>query len=386
MQTFPRCVVSLVVATLPIAALVAQRAAPAAPTFALPAGEHRLEAFVDLLGQITRQPIACDEAALAADEDTVHVARDLRLDGDAFEDVARTLLFRRGFVIVADGQARRVVPLSRPELYTQAPQQLVLEAVLARPACVAYVTTTLPCAGELAQRSVEMLRPFFSFGPKGYGLSLAAVDGGVQLTGITDQVAYAVQLLRVANGEPLQATAPLAWSTHGELAWPGGKTTLGAFAATFGKALDADLLIDHLAGASDASLDLGEAAQLAPAEWFARSTQLLRGRRCVVVPLLPQQRVFELLPMHGPRADEMAWRVRIEPCERVADTADVVPVATIYTPQHIGVGGAMGVLRAKMQGGGGMTVSTLDGVRLLLCAPRDELATAIAALQAADVE
>lgn len=78
--------------------------------------------------------------------------------------------------------------------------------------------------------------------------------------------------------------------------------------------------------------------------------------------------------------------MRFEAAERVGDRNDVVPVATLYTPQHIGVRGAMGVLRARMQGGSGMIVSTLDGVRLLMCAPRDELAAAIAAIQAADVK
>lgn len=353
--------------------------------FTLVAGEHPVRALVDLTAQIRKVRIHWDEAELGAGDQRVVVQRELRLDGDSFEDVATTLLFYCGFLIVPAeeaGEYRVIAVRKAPDpnvAVSRTPEQ-----ILARPARVEFVTTKVALGeGPDVVLRVSALRPLLA----SLSLRVKADGSDLVLTGSTEQIAFALRTLQLYEGKTPATMPEIVWRGMGALAWPGGKTSQAAFTKLLAATLDANTLDGNaIAGAAEVQVDLGEPTELAAADWFARATQVLRKVDQVIVPVDRQHRVFVLRSLQDPRAREICWSSYFEAPDQVAKSAAILPVVTAYDLQHVEVTAAMNRLRPKFAAMRNLTFGTMTGRRLLLSGLRDDVGDMLASLREIDVE
>jgi len=353
--------------------------------FTLAAGEHRIEAFVDLTSQIRKVAIDCEADELDhAYERALHVQRELQLGNADWEDLATTLLLYQRLLLVPakKGNGQRIVALIRGVDLSELAVERSPGDVLARPHRIEWVTTVVPGGDIAPQVQINMLRPVFAFSRDPVPLHFEAAENGIRLTGTTDQVAFAIRLLHALGGQPVTATAPLTWSDDEPRRWPGGEMGTKEFVQLVATTLDANV-VGHI---PDGSVDLGDPAELAPADWFAAATRIWREAELALLPLVPAHRVLLLGSLRGARAGEMMWRAAFEPPARVGASNDIVPVATVLALEHITCNVASNTLRPWIGVGRKLTIGSLGQDRILLYGMRDEVAGATELIQAADVK
>ncbi len=368
-------------ATAALAQDAARPSPPPTPVFTLAAGRHDLQAFVDLTAQIRKAPIRFAVADSEAAARPVVVQRELRLDAVAFEDVATTLLFASGVLIVPDerpGEFRAVATDgTAPELAMAVPRTPA--ELAARPHRLEYVTTTVPCPADQVARRLNLLRPFFAARGGLWRLRPAAAEGALSLTGTTRQVISALTLLQLQEGTKPVATPAPTWRDKLGLPWPGGAMQLPDFVDLLAERLDGNVLGDITA----LRLDLGAAAELPPSRWYARATQVLRAADRVLVPLDPERRIFTLLPLQG--SDALgSWHAGYEPATMVAASDAIVPVLTTIELQHMTTAQAANLLRPRLVGSPTLIWGSLSPQLLVACGLRDEVAKVVAEVRVAE--
>jgi hypothetical protein len=351
------------------------------PQFALPAGRHGVDELIGLLGQIRKTAICCERDELERATGPVMLQRELRLDGDAFDDVVTTLLFHRGLMVVpAKAPGGQQVIAMDERLRDTAIARTPAE-ILARPGRLEFVTTSVPPSGLPVMQRAMVLRPLFGMDRTPWAMRIGVDGQQVTLTGSSEQVAFALRVLQLVDGNTPTLQPAIAWSATSPLSWPGGKMTGVAFMKLFADTLDANVLGE--AGAAE--LDLGAAAQLSAAEWFASATKALHSIGQVIVPAEAAHRVFLLRSKQDARFAEVTWRSTFETNEQVLQYTAVRPVLTVFSLQHVELTAAMNQLRPMLMGGGGLTVGSLGPSRLLLAGLRDNVAKVIEQLQGIDV-
>ena len=354
-----------------------------APVFTLPAGQHGLAELVNLLGQIRNCEIDCAAAELdAVDNQKVLLQRELQLAAPEFEDVVTTVLFYRGLVVVPDqraGRQRAIAMRDRVRLHDSAVARTAAE-LLARPSRIEFATTILRTdPSEIMQRKNVLCLLVSSMGSP-HPVTVQDVDGGMQLTGSTEQLAHALKAIGLLDGVQPEPAPAIGWPA-GTLPWPGGKMRLTKFLAAFSSNLNANLI-----GSPDGrEVDLGAAEQLSAAQWWSRATVVLRSVDHAIVPVVPSSRVFLLRELNDRGAKEIYWRAAFEAPEAVLQAAAIEPVMTLHECKHISIDVAMRIVRPPV----GKRASTLTVARtgptgLLFVGLRDDVAQAVQSLREAD--
>jgi hypothetical protein len=111
----------------------------------------------------------------------------------------------------------------------------------------------------------------------------------------------------------------------------------------------------------------------------------LREADRVLVPVDPTHRVFLVRALKDRGSREIAWRARFLPADEIDGTGAIMPVATMFSPQHVDVTKLVSAMRPRVVAGSSLTAGTCDGKRVLLCGLSDEVAAAIAVLRELDV-
>ena len=347
-----------------------------APLFTMAAGEHDLVSLVDLLAQVRKARIHSDRNELEGFADaTVHLQRELRVDGDAFENVATALLQEHGFIIVPEEDGTyRVRTFGELHELEGAAIERTPQEIFGRPAKVEFITTAVPA--EIAPLDwYNRLRPTLVSVNTPCRLLLGREDGKLVLTGTTQQVGFALRLIQAARGLEPAAQPPIGWREDAPLPWPGGRMPLRRFTALFADTLDANVLGPPV----DIELDLGQAERLRPDQWFARATQVLHDQGNALLPADVQHRVFLLLSLRGPRSNEIFWRARFDPPDSIAENPAGMPVFTAYEMQHIRAGLAAGALRGRR-----IIVSVMSSEAIVLIGMRPDVVDALEAVRKAD--
>jgi hypothetical protein len=378
-------------ALVPLAALAAQSpdTAPSRPSkpasFTLPAGEHGLTELVNLLGQIRKCEIACAAADLdAVDNQKVLLQRELQLSDAEFEDVVTTLLFYRGLVVVPGdrpGHQQAIAMLDKTRLQEAAAPRTTAE-ILARPNRLEFATTILPTDPSQTLLRLNMLRPIFAATgrPNPRAMTMQQAEGGIRLTGSTEQLACALKTIGLLDGVKPEPEPPIDWPA-GTLPWPGGKTTLTKFLAAFTSSLDANVI----GYPADREVDLGTAEQLPAADWWSRATIVLRSIDLTIVPVVAGSRVFLLRALNERGANEIQWRAAYEAPEALLQATAIVPVMTLHECEHVGFDVAMRAIRPAFgKPGGTLTVVSTGPRRALFVGLRDDVAKALRLVFAAD--
>jgi hypothetical protein len=376
---------------LPLTAVVAQSPTPTpipptkAASFTLPAGQHALTELVNLLGQIRNCEIDCAVEELAAvDDQKVLLQRELQLTAPEFEDVVTTVLFYRGLVVVPGdraGRQRAITVLDKARLHETAIARTTAE-ILARPSRIEFASTLLPTDPSQLELRLNILRPFFAAigRPNPWAMTMDKAEGGIQLTGSTEQIGYALKMIGLLDGVRPQPAPAIEWQVA-MLAWPGGKMPLTKFLAAFTANLDANLIGDPV----DRQVDLGAQEQLSPAAWWTRATMVLRAIDIAIVPVVPQSRVFLLRALNDRGAREIQWRAAFEAPDAVLQEAAIVPVMTVHECKHVDVSAARGAMRPAFgKPGGTLTVVSTNPTSLLFVGLRDDVAKALQLVRAAD--
>ena len=376
---------------IPLAALAAQPpdAAPVRPSkpasFTLPAGEHGLSELLNLLGQIRKCEIGCAAAELdAVDNQKVLLQRELQLSDAEFEDVVTTLLFYRGLVVVPGdrpGHQQAIAMLDKTRLQEAAAPRTTAE-ILARPNRLEFATTILPTDPSQTLLRLNMLRPFFA------ATGRTEPQGDDHAAGRrrhpTDRLDRAARLRaeddRLLDGVKPDPAPPIDWPA-GTLPWPGGKTTLTKFLATFTSSLNANVI----GYPADREVDLGAAEQLPAADWWSRATIVLRSIDLTIVPVVAGSRVFLLRALNERGANEIQWRAAYEAPETLLQATAIVPVMTLHECKHVGIDVAMRAVRPAFgKPGGTLTAASTGPTGLLFVGLRDDVAKALQMVRAAD--
>lgn len=359
-------------------------AAARSPQFTLPAGQHRLDELIGLLGQIRKTTIRCERDEIALGLGPVALQRELLLDGAAFDDVVTTLLFYRGLIVVPDAaQGLQVIALDDAERLRSAAVGRTAAEILARPGRLEFATTKVP-AGKLPMAGrIGVLRALFGMNRVPWAMQMVADGEDMRLTGSTEQLAVALRVLQLLDDTAPTVAPAVAWAGAAPLSWPGGRMTQAAFLQLFANTLDANVLGEVGGG----EVDLGAPARLPAAEWFSRATVALDAIDEVIVAAAAPHRVFLLRSKHEARFREVIWRSGFESNEQVAKSTAVRPVLTVYALQHISSAAATNQLRPMLRGLGSSTlvVGTLSPSRLLVGGLRDEVARVIEQLHKVDV-
>ena len=376
---------------IPLAALAAQTpdAAPVRPgkpaSFTLPAGEHGLSELLNLLGQIRKCEIGCAAADLdAVDKQKVLLQRELQLSDAEFEDVVTSLLFYRGLVVVPGdrpGHQQAIAMLDKARLQEAAAPRTTAE-ILLRPNRIEFATTILPTDPSQLELRLNMLRPFFAATgrPNPWAMTVGKAEGGIQLTGSTEQLVSALKTIGLLDGVKPEPAPPIDWPS-GTLSWPGGKTTLTKFLAAFTASLDANLI----GNPAEREVDLGAPEQLSAAAWWSRATMVLRAIDTAIVPVVPQSRVFLLRALNDRGAREIQWRAAYEDPETLLQATAIVPVMTLHECKHVGIDVAMRAVRPAFgKPGGTLTAASTGPTGLLFVGLRDDVAKALQLVRAAD--
>lgn len=362
---------------------------PKAAVFTLPAGQHSVAELINLLGQIRKCEIHHDPAELDDNGDhKIVLQRELQLDGDAFEDVVTTILFYRQLMVVPGDKppAQRAIAMKDAEELRRAASARTADEILSRPSRAEFVSTTLPPGPVPDVVRINMLRPFFANAgrPSPWQMNINLVDDKIQLTGTTEQLAFALNIVGLLSGDAKRPSSPaIAWRSTEPLPWPGGKMPLTALMKLFTDTLDANLIGEP----SDREVDLGARAQLPAAEWFARATAVVRSIDEVIVPVVHSHRVFLLRSLANRGADEVMWRSSFESPEEVSRATSIVPVITEFVCKHARANEAMRAVRPIL----GRPLSTMilgafsaKNDRLLISGLRNEVAEVLDVLRKAD--
>jgi len=195
------------------AACVSQQPAPAKAPFVLEAGEIALPSLIDRCAAYLGANIL-----VAPDEMVGPAAQPIRLqqaittDQVGCEELLAEMLYRSGFALTHSndkGTMLEVISMNGPRARIVANRSvsLSMEDVLARPNLKRWVTTTVPLQHVNAVIATNALRPFFAStgAPTGAGsLTLGNVgnNSSMLLSGMQDQVAQAVRLLRTVDVPP----------------------------------------------------------------------------------------------------------------------------------------------------------------------------------------
>nr|MCU0866747.1 hypothetical protein [Planctomycetota bacterium] len=254
--------------------------------------------------------------------------------------------------------------------------------VLLRPSRIEFATTLLPTDPSQLELRLNMLRPFFAAigRPNPWAMTMHKAEDGIQLTGSTEQIVYALKTIDVFDGKRPEPAPELVWPA-GTLSWPGGKMPLTRFLAAFTTNLDANLLGDP----AEHEVDLGAAEQLSAAQWWTRATMVLRSIDHAILPVVPQSRVFLLRALNGRGANEIQWRAAYEAPEAVLQATAIVPVMTVHESKHVDVSTAMRTLRPAFgKPGGTLTAASTGPTGLLFVGLRDDVAKALQLVRDAD--
>ena len=189
--------------------------APAAPPFALAAGELKIGDLIDRAADYLKRNILVHEQELANTGQTSNVFKlqqPIVTDHDGCEELLTTMLYARGFAVMALDESKglyEVVSMNGPrarEVFNRAAQRSS-EQVLARPNLKMPVTVVVPMKHTNATIATNALRPFFASAgsPQGAGsLSIGNVgnNSAMLLSGMQDQVANAIRLVQLADVPP----------------------------------------------------------------------------------------------------------------------------------------------------------------------------------------
>jgi hypothetical protein len=362
-----------------ISALPAQAPSRSKPTFVLAAGEHRIDAFCDLTGQIRKAAVDIDRSLLAdVLDERLDIQRDLMLPVEAWEDVATSILMTRGLLLVPSDRAGRLRLLSfRKSLDLDDGCVLrTARQLLARPRRIELVSVEVATGDADHRPFIHALRPFFMF--EHTTLEIDSVEQAVRLTGTTSTVVPALRLLHVLLDRPVPDDPPVRFQGQAELTWPGGEMSAPAFVSLAARTLDANVV----GKVSDVELKLGEAAELTATDWYARASHALRLAGQILVPIVPEQRVFLLAPVKSVERQWMALS-RYESPDTVALSKDVTPVMTVMTVAPEDMRRAQGLLRPQFaRRSPGLTVGSVGRDKLILLGLRSDVAEAVAMIRA----
>ena len=350
----------------------------------LPAGEHELGALVDMIAQARKVEIHRDQLG-DFEPGAVVVQRELRLDAVAFEDIAATMLYYQGFMIVpaaAAGEYRVVAVRNREEL-REAAVSRTPDEILARPSRVELVTTLLP-AGDHWLFRLQALAPFLFCRNQPASVRFSVVDGEARLTGSTAEVAFALRVIDALDGGAPAAVPPIEWLGNDLLTWPGGTMSRERFLELFVDTLDANVIARTFS--VELELDLGEPAQLPPAEWFARATQVLFAGHQGIATVCAPHRVFLVRAKYGPDYLELMCRAEFEPAGDDAQSTTLVQVVTTFEPRNVTPAAASQATRARRDELRGTCLAYMGGTRMLLYGRRDQVTAALALLRDIDTQ
>lgn len=338
----------------------------------LTAGEHRFSSLIELAEKLHGKAIAADERALGPRlAQRIVLQNALELDAASAADLVSELLFSRSILIGTAGEQLQAFAYSG-----RGPQPSAIErepdAILLRPHRMELVTTKI-ASGEQMQIRVNVLRPFLASIGRGPGIKITPMAEQLQLTGPTDQIVLALQLLALADGDPVPPQAPIRWRDDKTLPWPGGEMDPERFVELFCRTLRANVIGE---ARTVSTMDLGEPAALSAADWFARATEVAHAAKLLLAPILPEQRVFAIGPVGG----DVEQRLAIQPMEEVRNGHAITPVLTVYELQRVPSVLAANMLRPKLSGKR-VTVGSLDAAsRLVISGLRHEVSQAIEAM------
>lgn len=187
---------------------VAQEPAVAAKPFAVEAGETKLTEFIDRCAAYLQwNVLTADQEMAGAPAAPIRLQQRIEVDRAGCEDLLTSMLVRSGFVLTVVDERKHlyeVLNLSGPrgrEIIPRAVRRTP-EEVLARPALRFPVTTVVELQHINAPIATNALRPFFA--SAGGGMSSLTIGNAgnnttILLSGLQDQVATAIGLLRTAD-------------------------------------------------------------------------------------------------------------------------------------------------------------------------------------------
>jgi len=360
-----------------ISALPAQEARQPKPMFVLAAGEHRIDAFINLTGQIRKAAVDVDTELFAEVlDERLGIQRDLELDAEAWEDVATSILMTRNLMLAPTQQAGRLRLVSfKDDLDHDGCTPRTERQLLERPRRVELVTVEVPTGDAAHSQFIMSLRPFFMM--ERATLDIESARQAIRLTGSTAAVVPALRLLRALLGRPIPEDPPVNFESQDKLAWPGGELTASAFVSLVAQMLDANVV----GKVPDIKLQLGEAAELSVTDFYARASQVLRRSGQVLVPLVPEQRVFLLASAQSVARQWMSLS-RYESPDTVGKSKDVTPVMTVLTVPPDKMQQYHGLLRPAFgQRRPGLTIGSVGRERMILMGLRSDVAEAVAMIR-----
>ncbi|MCR9247108.1 MAG: hypothetical protein NXI31_18910 [bacterium] len=318
----------------------ATRRAPPESRFTMAAGDHDLAAFVDLLAQIKKCTIKCpDDLQGFTPEHPLTLQRELRLTADEFEDIATTLLYTHGLVIVEprDSGRRTVIPIEPlaaaeqvHHIATRAPA-----AVLARPNRIEYLRTRYRPTRDV-RIALNMMRPMFMLGSPTQVPKLEIADGSLQISGLTPVVVAALRYLALVDQQPIPPTPGLALPTTLRTATPSGSVSLTELVARTSRALDANILVPD--SMPELELEFPAVGTLDAHTWLTHTTALLAEHHLTLITLNAKNRVLQLMPTRAGRATdaELFWRAEILDVDGALDPdGPTRPVMVMIPLQHV---------------------------------------------------
>jgi len=362
----------------------AQEAKRRQPKFTLPAGTHALDELVDRVVQARAKPIQIAEATrkqLHSHRVAIHT--ELELPATAFADVVATLLLQQDVVLAYEGDRKQMQAVvftntgTPPEIHAQ---PVTVAQVLERPSRAAWVTTLVDTGDASVNQAFMFLRLQYVMvrGARKLQFEIEKEEEKIRLTGMTDQVAFAIKLLHSMYGAATATKSKMPdWdrTRAGKHTWPGNDLKRSELATLAGKELGCNLVLTGNPD-EDPRIDLGKPAELSASDWFARLCAVLHEEELQLVPLVVEHGVFELRGGGVTGEDGGNMRKLFLTRDEALAQKHLLPVVTIVKPKGSS-SDAANALRGLTMQRKGLSVGSCGPKNLVVSGPRDIVAQAL---------